>query len=591
MKTIHSSLLGALHVKRFFFIALTILCSSLTAVSEEIEDTMAVEEQPTLTYEQIEAKLKKNRWKECLIDTGKTVTFVRKDRLPWSKENWTFLHTNEGIKPFKPLDDLTFVGIPIFAAGWIAKGEKHAFKQQDKHSLVTHFKTDVDDYLQYFGPALTLGLKVGGLEGRSDWGRFLATTVMSYFFMDWSVTAIKYTSKEMRPNGTSANSWPSGHTATSFAGATILHKEYGLTRSPWYSVAGYGAATATGVMRVLNNAHWVSDVICGAGIGIMTTELAYVASDLIFGRKGLLRDNLTGGKSIIENPSFFSISMGMGWGSRNMDFDLNKFYFDDGDGDGRFNLKFGTSTAVGVEGAYFFNKYFGVGGRLRVNTSPIKGWDGIVDRAKGDLLATVSYLKQDADLSSLMESVGTPGQPDYKPGLVDDYHFTIQSDHLTEFAFDLGAYFNLPISNKFAVGTKLLFGRSVMQELSLEADVSGGLKKYRFDSEGNLDGIDHIGTYNSAWDYFTVSASNSFKAGTGVSLTYAYKDNFAWKLFVDYDLTRKTYTMAYNPGGYLLDGLVDLRDLGFELENFQEEQSIKKNRHTVILGGSFTINF
>ena len=52
------------------------------------------------------------------------------------------------------------------------------------------------------------------------------------------------TAKEMRPDGSTANSWPSGHTATSFVGATILHKEYGLTRSPWYSIAGYSLATA-----------------------------------------------------------------------------------------------------------------------------------------------------------------------------------------------------------------------------------------------------------------------------------------------------------------------------------------------------------
>ena len=132
-------------------------------------------------------------------------------------------------------------------------------------------------------------------------------------------------------------------------------------------------------MRVLNNRHWVSDVFSGAGIGIMSTELAYALSDVIFKGKGLLRNNLTTGKSIIENPSFFSLSMGMGWGSRNMDFDMGKFEFDEGDGDPRFNLKFGTSTAVGVEGAYFFNKYFGLGGRLRVNSSPIKGWRGITE--------------------------------------------------------------------------------------------------------------------------------------------------------------------------------------------------------------------
>ena len=71
------------------------------------------------------------------------------------------------------------------------------------------------------------------------------------------VNGIKYTASEMRPDGSTRNSWPSGHTATAFMAATILHKEYGLTRSPWYSVGAYTLATATGVMRVLNNRHWM----------------------------------------------------------------------------------------------------------------------------------------------------------------------------------------------------------------------------------------------------------------------------------------------------------------------------------------------
>ena len=536
------------------------------------------------------------QWSEHSVDTTTSVVIIRKDHKPWAKENWTFLHTNEGVKPFKPLDDLTFVGVPIFAAGWIAKSEKHGFKQQERHSLVTNFKTEIDDYMQYFSPAMTYALKIGGVEGRSDWGRLLATTVMSYFFMDWSVTAIKYTSKEMRPNGTSANSWPSGHTATSFAGATMLHKEYGLTRSPWYSVAGYSMATATGVLRVLNNAHWVSDVICGAGLGIMTTELAYAASDIIFGRKGLLRDNFTGGKTVIENPTFFSISMGMGWGSRNMDFDMGKFGFDDEDGDNKFNLKFGTSMAVGVEGAYFFNKYVGVGGRLRVNSSPIKGWESYAKQGAGrGLIAGLTMFSEDEDLSRLLESKGTPGTEGYMPGLIAkdaqgnyDYQFNIESDHLTEFSYDVGAYFNLPLSKRFALGSKLLVGRSIMQELCLSANVKGGMLDYTLDPNGHIANVEHRGLYDTTWDCFMVGGDNTFKWGTGISLTYAYKDNFSWKLFLDYDFTRKTYTMTYNPGGFLADALPTL---GFKMEDFEDTQSLKKNRHTAILGGSFMINF
>ena len=291
------------------------------------------------------------------------------------RKSW--MKTNPDVEPYRAWDELTYVGVPLFLAGIIAKGEKKSFQQNDpnnKHTLVTDFKTRIDDYAQFFGPLMITGLKLGGVEGRSSWGRYLATFGMSYGIMAAFVNSIKYTSKEMRPDGSTANSWPSGHTATAFVGATLLHKEYGLTRSPWYSVAGYGVATATGIMRVLNNRHWVSDVLSGAGIGILSGEIAYALSDVIFKERGLLRGNLDSGQNIIYNPSFFSISMGVGLGSKNLEFDLEKMdVMLDDDGDKKLSLKFGSSTVVGAEGAYFFNKYFGVGGRLRINSSPIKG--------------------------------------------------------------------------------------------------------------------------------------------------------------------------------------------------------------------------
>ena len=520
----------------------------------------------------------------------------------------TWMRTNPGVEPYKVMDDLTFAGVPIFVAGIIAKSEKKSFRQNtegNKHTLLTDFKTHIDDYSQFFGPVVTTGLKIAGVEGRSDWGRYLASTAISYGIMAIFVNSIKYTAKEMRPDGSTANSWPSGHTATAFVGATLLHKEYGMTRSPWFSVAGYGVATATGVMRVLNNRHWVSDVLSGAGIGIMSGELAYALSDVLFKGRGLLRGDITADKSIIDHPSFFSISMGIGMGSRDLSFDMSKLNLTNFDGDNKLNMKFGASTAVGAEGAYFFNKYIGVGGRLRVNSSPIKGWDGIEEYAWKDLVGSLygDDYAANPDFQRFID-----GDENSSP-LIDDAYFTIKSDHLTEFSADLGLYFNLPLSSRFALGSKLLVGRSIMQELDLNATVTGGKRTLDFmDLVGGVDDENLLlkakptaGKYTSEWDYFTLSCNNTMKFGTGISLTYAYKENYAWRLFLDYDFSHKTYTMNYNPAVFAFDAIslgvgdesATIRSLmePSDLEEFIETQQVKKNRHTFILGGSFTISF
>ncbi|MBR6287118.1 MAG: phosphatase PAP2 family protein [Bacteroidaceae bacterium] len=503
-----------------------------------------------------------------------------------------WVNTTSGVKPYKVLDDLTFAGIPIFTAGIIAKSEKKSFRQNsgNKHTLVTSFKTEVDNYTQFFGPALATGLKLAGVEGRSDWRRYLSSAAMSYGFMALFVNSIKYTAKEMRPDGSTRNSWPSGHTATAFVGATILHKEYGMTRSPWYSVAGYGVATATGVMRVLNNRHWVSDVLSGAGIGILSGELGYAMSDLIFKSKGLRRSDFADGKNIIDHPSFFSISMGLGFGSRNVDFDLGKFELDGyNDGDKGFNLKLGTATVVGAEGAYFFNKYIGVGGRLRVYSSPIKGWDGIEKYAWDDMIETLyGDGTDDPTLRRFIDGDGT------SPALVEDAYFTIKSDHLTEFTADLGLYFNLPLSRRLALGSKLLFGRSIMQEVDLNATVTGGRREAKdLFGDNPLKEFTLLNDkYTSEWDYFTAGGNNTMKIGTGISLTYAYKENYAWRLFLDYDYSRKTYDMTYNPARFIFDsiGVGELIDYVGD-SYITTNQKVKKNRHTFVLGGSFTISF
>lgn len=526
-------------------------------------------------------------------------------RFETNKYQLTWMRTNPGVKPYKVMDDLTFAGIPVFVAGIIAKSEKKSFRQNtigNKHTLLTDFRTKIDDYSQFFGPVLTTGLKIGGYEGRSDWGRYIASAAMSYGFMALFVNSIKYTAKEMRPDGTTANSWPSGHTATAFVGATILHKEYGVTRSPWFSVAGYSVATATGIMRVLNNRHWVSDVLSGAGIGIMSGELAYAMSDLIFKKRGLLRGSLDSKYNIIEHPSFFSVQMGIGFGSKNIDFDMSKIMLDGfGDGDKNFNLKLGASTAVGVEGAYFFNKYFGVGGRLRVNSAPVKGWDGITDYAVVDLIETLygSDYKTDLNVQKFVDGAGTPGTTGYSHALVEELDINIKSDHLTEFSADLGVYFNLPLSKRFALGSKLLVGRSIMQEIDLNVVASGGERQVSLSAPDPMTTTVLLpSTYTSEWDYFTVGGNNTTKFGTGISLTYAYKENYAWRLFLDYDYSYKTYTMTYNPAQFVLDATyasefgIKLSDM-LTAEEFgvMESQRVKKPRHTFILGGSFTISF
>ena len=548
--------------------------------------------------------------------------------------------TAPGVKPYKLMDDMSFVGIPLFLAGWALKSDKAMFRVNNKDGkentqLLTNFKTGIDDYTQFFGPAMVVGLKLGGYEGRSDWPRLLASAAMSYGIMAAFVNGIKYTAKEMRPDGTSANSWPSGHTATAFVGATLLHKEYGLTRSPWWSVAGYGVATATGVMRVLNNRHWVSDVMSGAGIGILSTELGYALSDVFFKGKGLLHNDL---QMDFENPSFFSIGMGAGLGGKSIDFSLydlenaekyKEYYYADDDVEdeyGSMGVEFRAATVVDAEGAYFFNKYVGIGGRFRVRAMSAKTFGQYTgdltedSNYAWDMISNIYgynpeyYMEEYYPLSQKL----TPEQINKGGKAIEEIGAIVESDHLTEFTASAGIYLNLPLSKRFSLGTKFLLGRSFTQELDIDGYAKGKVKNIQYDmhivdgkpafnDEGQLaaGGIDdptntpNNDEYDLHWDMLTIGAKSSTSFGTGLSLTYRYKSNFSWRLYFDYDYTEKDFTMKYDPYHYLKSSLTDtayslvqnkdLSELSLYLDPVQYKKTKKMNYFTI--GLAFLVNF
>jgi len=554
------------------FIFLCLAAMTLTAFAEDLT-LEAPELEPKLTYGETMTYRP-----ELRLDAPSMDVMVSTNH--W-KPDFDFFKskTNPGVKPYKFMDDMTFVGIPLFAAGWAIKGDKAMFRVNNKDGkpntqLLTDFKTGIDDYTQFFGPVMTVGLKLGGVEGRSDWPRLLASAAMSYGIMAGLVNGIKYTAKEMRPDGSTANSWPSGHTATSFVGATLLHKEYGLTRSPWYSVAGYGVATATGVMRVLNNRHWVSDVMSGAGIGILSTELGYAIGDLLFKGKGLLRNDM---QMDFENPSFFSISMGVGLGGKNIDFSLNdlqnkeKYNTDlyDLEDDGNSErIEFRAATVVDAEGAYFFNKYVGVGGRFRVRAMSAKSFGKYNDIAtdipndywEGAFYNVYAQANQKLDMAAA--NIG--GAPITNIGGV------VKSDHLAEFTASAGLYFNIPLNQRLSLGTKFLIGRSFTQELDIDGFAEGNVKNINYalyvmngkvyeDEEGRyfvLSDPEGTGeTYSTEWNYLTLGAKSSTSFGTGISLTYKYKSNFSWRLFCDYDYTKKSFELTYDPYAFMKNAL------------------------------------
>lgn len=86
--------------------------------------------------------------------------------------------------------------------------------------------------------------------------------------------SLKRNYAELRPQpSVSIQSFPSGHAATSFAGAEILRNEL-KQGHPVLCYSGYGVAIVASAFRLCKNKHWLSDVAAGAAIGFISARIA-----------------------------------------------------------------------------------------------------------------------------------------------------------------------------------------------------------------------------------------------------------------------------------------------------------------------------
>ena len=120
------------------------------------------------------------------------------------------------------------------------------------------------------------------LEGAGGgWVELTLTALSSYAIGAATAYSLKQIVAERRPDKSDRRSFPSGHAMFAFAGATMLHHEFG-NLSPWVTIGGYGIATLTAVDRLVRDRHYLHDVCAGAAIGIAATELTYFLKQKLF---------------------------------------------------------------------------------------------------------------------------------------------------------------------------------------------------------------------------------------------------------------------------------------------------------------------
>lgn len=202
-----------------------------------------------------------------------TVPYVMGDKaeavqrvLPVSADTYRF-------KPLQMIVPAALVGVGVIGleSDWL-KYQNREIREELQENIDSKFT--IDDFTQYLPTATAYGLRLCGVKGRHSYGELTVILGTACAIMGSTVSIMKSVTKVERPDGSARNSFPSGHTATAFMGAELLRREY-WDVSPWIGVAGYAVAAGTGFFRMYNNRHWLTDVIAGAGMGILSVQVAY----------------------------------------------------------------------------------------------------------------------------------------------------------------------------------------------------------------------------------------------------------------------------------------------------------------------------
>jgi hypothetical protein len=105
---------------------------------------------------------------------------------------------------------------------------------------------------------------VGHATGKPQLAAFGADVIRAQVLTQVFVQGTKFAVQRERPDASDSMSFPSGHTASAFATATVVQQHFGWKAGiPAYAFAGF-----VGASRMASGKHYFTDVLIGAGFGI-----------------------------------------------------------------------------------------------------------------------------------------------------------------------------------------------------------------------------------------------------------------------------------------------------------------------------------
>lgn len=159
---------------------------------------------------------------------------------------------------------------------WLGVGTVAALAGRPADRDLTHTLTTAPSLSGTFGPGALIGgtpMQLGAAFATYAAGRAAGSSRVALLGADLfraqllaqgTTQALKFSFRRVRPDDT-PYSFPSGHTSTTFATATVLQRHFGWK----IGVPAYALASYVGASRIQAKRHYLSDVAFGAALGIV----------------------------------------------------------------------------------------------------------------------------------------------------------------------------------------------------------------------------------------------------------------------------------------------------------------------------------
>ena len=217
--------------------------------------------------------LNKNYWEGYVSDTKSILT----SPLHWQRSDWIKTSLILGITVGLYSRDQKI-------QNWVQRN------RNNKSNKISGFTKPFGDG-KYTLPPLFMFYLYGYFFKNNKVQRTAMLSLESFVISGIFTSFIKFTGHRHRPNtGDPSNTWdgpnfslknlsfPSGHSCSAFAIASVIASEYG--DKILVSVLSYSIATLTALSRVNDNAHWASDAFFGSVIGYFTGRAIVHLNDI-----------------------------------------------------------------------------------------------------------------------------------------------------------------------------------------------------------------------------------------------------------------------------------------------------------------------